>query len=151
MYRVTKNYGHDNGFSCVFRQYKADSHCRFLHGYALSFSITFEAETLDERNWVIDFGGMTPIKDYLAETFDHKLLVSEYDPHMEELLGLAGLDAADAIMVRSVGCEAFAEMVGSFVRSWLRDNFDYDTKQRKLRLVSVTVSEHGSNSATITY
>ena len=47
-----------DGFSCVFRQWKAeDTHCKYLHGYALSFRIWFEGE-LDERNWVWDFGGM---------------------------------------------------------------------------------------------
>ena len=40
-----------DGFSCVFRQWKADgTHCRFLHGYGVSFKVWFEGE-LDERNW----------------------------------------------------------------------------------------------------
>lgn len=47
-----------DGFSTVFRQWKAEgTHCRFLHGYAISFKVDFEGE-LDERNWVWDFGGM---------------------------------------------------------------------------------------------
>ncbi len=47
-----------DGYSTVFRQWKAeDTHCRFLHGYAISFRVWFEGE-LDHRNWVWDFGGM---------------------------------------------------------------------------------------------
>ena len=47
-----------NGFSTVFRQWQAkETHCRFLHGYAVEFKVTFEGE-LDHRNWVWDFGGM---------------------------------------------------------------------------------------------
>ena len=47
-----------DGFSTVFRQWKAKgTHCRFLHGYAISFKVDFEGD-LDERNWVWDFGGM---------------------------------------------------------------------------------------------
>ena len=51
-----------DGFSTVFRQWKAEgTHCRFLHGYGVSFRVWFEGE-LDERNWVFDFGGMKRAK-----------------------------------------------------------------------------------------
>jgi 6-pyruvoyltetrahydropterin/6-carboxytetrahydropterin synthase len=34
-----------DGFSTVFRQWKAeDTHCRFLHGYGISFKVYFEGE-----------------------------------------------------------------------------------------------------------
>jgi 6-pyruvoyl-tetrahydropterin synthase len=32
-----------------------------LHGYGISFKVTFEGE-LDDRNWVWDFGGMKRAK-----------------------------------------------------------------------------------------
>ena len=42
-----------DGFSTVFRQWKANTtHCRFVHGYGISFKVYFEGE-LDERNWVL--------------------------------------------------------------------------------------------------
>ena len=51
-----------DGYSTCFRQWKADgTHCKFLHGYAVSFRVWFEGE-LDERNWVWDFGGMKRAK-----------------------------------------------------------------------------------------
>jgi len=51
-----------DGFSTVFRQWKAKTtHCRFVHGYGISFKVYFEGE-LDERNWVWDFGGMKRAK-----------------------------------------------------------------------------------------
>ena len=47
-----------DGFSVVFRQWRAEqTHCRFVHGYGISFKVYFEGE-LDDRNWVWDFGGM---------------------------------------------------------------------------------------------
>ena len=49
-YRVTKTYGNERGLSCAFRQWKAESHCRLIHGYSLGFRFVFEAETLDHRN-----------------------------------------------------------------------------------------------------
>ena len=51
-----------DGFSRVFRQWKATTtHCRFVHGYGISFKVYFEGD-LDERNWVWDFGGMKRAK-----------------------------------------------------------------------------------------
>jgi hypothetical protein len=45
-YQVTKTYGHELGLSCVFRQHRANTHCKHLHGYALAFDIVFEAKHL---------------------------------------------------------------------------------------------------------
>ena len=57
-YQSTKTFGHDLGISCAFRQWRAThSHCSKIHGYALSVTMVFEANTLDDRNWVMDFGG----------------------------------------------------------------------------------------------
>ena len=48
-----------DGFSTCFRQWKAEgTHCKFLHGYSIYFHVTFETNTLDDRNWVMDFGFM---------------------------------------------------------------------------------------------
>ena len=74
MYQSGKTYGHEVGFSCAFRQHKAQSHCKFLHGYALSFKFIFEADELDARNWVVDFGSLKSLKGWLENTFDHKTI-----------------------------------------------------------------------------
>lgn len=150
-YRITKTYGHDLGLSACFRQHRAKSHCRFLHGYALSFKFTFEAGQLDENNWVLDFGGLKPLKEWLCNTFDHKLVVAEDDPQNTRLVDLAshwlGDDSdklADVLVVPRVGCEAFARM------AWERGDMmipPWDREHRGLRLVEVEVREHGANSA----
>jgi len=146
MFRVTKTYGHDLGITAAFRQHRADSHCRFIHGYSLAFELVFECQDSkrDERGWVTDFGGLKPIKDWLVETFDHKLLIAADDPKRAQLeeLGFAGL-AAIRVLERGVGCEAFAVLIYDYVESWLRMD-----QQKHVHLVSVQVSEHGANSAT---
>jgi len=39
-----------DGYSTVFRQWRAEgTHCKFIHGYGVSFQIWFEGE-LDEKN-----------------------------------------------------------------------------------------------------
>lgn len=142
-YRSTKTYGHDIGLSCAFRQWRAESHCRFLHGYALKIRLEFEADTLDARNWVVDFGSLKSLKGILETNFDHKLLVAEDDPEKDLLCQLAGYGVADVIVMPAVGCEKFAEYIGEVATIWLTDNGYGD----RVRLHSVEVSEHGANSA----
>ena len=92
-YYSTKKYGHNIGLSAVFRQPKAHSHCKYLHGYSLAFKFTFGDSELDEKNWVVDFGrakrsevlidGMN-LKDWLNYMLDHTVIISEDDPSLEE-------------------------------------------------------------------
>jgi 6-pyruvoyltetrahydropterin/6-carboxytetrahydropterin synthase len=98
-----------------YRQWRADSHCKYWHGYALSFKFYFEAETLDARNWVMDYGGLRPLKDLLETWFDHKTLVAEDDPELEfhkeaERRGLCQLT-----IVAKTGCEGLAEFLIQYV------------------------------------
>lgn len=143
MYKSTKTYGHEIGLSCCFRQHKAESHCRFLHGYAISVKFVFAARELDERNWVVDFGGLKGLKAILETNFDHKLLVASDDPAKDMLYGLDELGLAEIIEVPRTGCEAFAEMIFEVTSQWL---FDAGYSPR-CWLESVEVKEHGANSA----
>lgn len=148
-YLVTKTYGHDLGLSACFRQHRAlHSHCSYLHGYALAFTFTFSANKLDERNWVIDFGGLKWLKKWLTETFDHKLFVAADDPYIDELMGLGPLGLADPMVIPNVGCEQFAKLAALYVMHYLNDNYQTAITHRELQLRSVECREHGSNSAT---
>lgn len=142
-YQSTKQYGHEVGLSCAFRQWRADSHCELLHGYALSFKFTFEADTLDVRNWVVDFGGLKGLKGMLESTFDHKTLVADDDPelrwfHEAEARGILSL-----VVVEAGGCEAFAKLAFEAAETYL---LDYGYHPR-VKVVSVEVKEHGANGA----
>lgn len=142
-YRSTKTFGHDLGLSACFRQWRAESHCQLLHGYALAVRFEFEAEDLDCRNWVVDFGGLKSLKGMLEDTFDHTLLVAEDDPFKDELCALQGLNLARVVVVPATGCEKFAELIYEVAEQWLKDaGF-----APRCKLVSVEVKEHGANSA----
>ena len=143
-YFSSKTYGHDIGLSCCFRQWRAQSHCRLLHGYALSVHLEFEADELDERNWVVDFGSLKSFKGQLEDTSDHKLLVSADDPELKTFEALETLGLAEVIVVPAVGCEAFARMIFEAAQLWLCD-YGYSPR---VRMNHVTVREHGANSAT---
>ena len=142
-YLSTKTYGHEIGLSCVFRQWRANSHCNQLHGYALAFRFVFEATELDYRNWVVDFGGLKGLKLALQHVFDHTTVVAEDDPKQEELVALVEHGIANVVIVPAVGCEKFAEL------AWEMANRELEMLglSGRVRVVEVECSEHGANSA----
>lgn len=148
MFYIGKLYDHTNGWSACFRQPRATSHCRWLHGYPLAFKFTFGAKILNENDWVLDFGRLKPLKAHLADKYDHKLLVAETDPQLDFLTGLGGLDLANPIVLTGVGCEAFAKQEFDWASQFLRDNYQMSIDLRGLHLHAVEVREHGGNSAT---
>ena len=111
-YQSTKCYGNDTGLSCCFRQWRAThSHCCLLHGYSIGVKLVFETETLDDRNWVFDFGGCKPIKDLLKFMFDHTVVVARDDPALDTFLQLYDQRIIDLRIINTVGCEGFAAYI----------------------------------------
>lgn len=106
MYEVTKRFV-DVG-SAVFRNHRAESHCRFFHGHNLTFDITWASPVVDDRFWVLDFGGLKNLKQRLEHSFDHVTIVAIDDPARDYLMGLEKFEAAQIRTVGAVSCEAFA-------------------------------------------
>tara|TARA_E500000178_G_scaffold311635_1_gene327731 strand:- start:273 stop:737 length:465 start_codon:yes stop_codon:yes gene_type:complete len=140
-----------DGFSTVFRQWKAETtHCRFIHGYGISFKIYFEGD-LDERNWVWDFGGMkrakTQIegkspKEYFNFMFDHTLVIAEDDPWKEAFLQMEEAGVAQVRVIPATGAEKFAEFIYNKVNPFVLEETD-----GRVRVVKVKFMEHGKNAA----
>jgi len=144
-YQSSKTYTHSVGLSCAFRQWRAQSHCRYIHGYALKVEVVFEGD-LDERNWVMDFGGLKPLKQHLEYMFDHTLVVAEDDPNIMQFSYLSEAGLADVRYLPDVGCEKFAE----YIFHWCDSNYVRSPSQPNWPLVqSVQVWEHEGNSAKV--
>ncbi len=147
-YQSTKLF---DGYSGCFRQWRADgTHCRFLHGYAISFRVWFEGD-LDHRHWVFDFGGMKRAKntidgmqpkDYFTWLLDHTTIMAEDDPRLD-LFRL--MDDDEIIQLRvlpAVGCERFAEFLYNKINEFL----SLETNGR-VRATKVEVYENERNNA----
>ena len=141
-----------DGFSTCFRQWKAETtHCRFLHGYGISFKLWFEGE-LDDRNWVWDFGGMKRAKgtidgkspkDWFDYMFDHTVIVAEDDPQLDKYF--VKLERNGTIQLRVVpatGAEKFAEFIYNKVNPFIEEE-----TEGRVKVVKVEFREHNKNSA----
>jgi 6-pyruvoyltetrahydropterin/6-carboxytetrahydropterin synthase len=143
-----------DGFSTVFRQWKAEgTHCRFLHGYGVSFKIWFEGE-LDERNWVWDFGGMKRAKgkidgkspkEWFDYMFDHTLVVAEDDPYLEGFKAMDQHGLTQTRIIPATGAEQFAKFIYDKVNPFIQEETD-----GRVKVAKVEFREHNKNSAIYT-
>ena len=140
-----------DGYSTVFRQWKAETtHCKYLHGYGVSFKLFFQGE-LDERNWVWDFGGMKRAKgtidgmspkawfDYLL---DHTFIVAEDDPFKQSFLKMGEAGVAQVRVIPATGAERFAEYIYNKVQPFINE----ETGGR-VKIARVEFREHEKNTA----
>lgn len=143
MYTSAKKFG---GFSAAFRQHRAESHCRYLHGYNLEFVVTFECDddALDSTNWCVDFGGLKALKGLLEASFDHKTVIAADDPQFPLFKEMQAAGIIQLVIMPATGCEKFAEYAYEVATQWLVDT----GHSSRVRVRSVQVSEHGANSAT---
>lgn len=134
--------------SCAFRQWKADhSHCKFIHGYRLVAKFWFGCSSLDDKNWVVDFGGLKELKQIFEKQFDHTFCVSADDPLLAYFKTLHDLGAVDLrIMNKGVGIERTAEWCFDVADSHVRG-----ITNNRCWVNKVEVWEHEKNSAIASY
>ena len=140
-----------DGFSTVFRQWKAEgTHCRFLHGYGVSFRVWFEGE-LDERNWVWDFGGMKRAegtidgknpKEWMDYMFDHTTIVAEDDPGLSGFKTMDQLGIIQLRIIPAVGAEQFSKYIYEKLNAFVQE----ETGGR-VSVARVEFMEHAKNTA----
>jgi 6-pyruvoyltetrahydropterin/6-carboxytetrahydropterin synthase len=147
-YKSTKLF---NGFTCCFRQWKAvETHCKYLHGYAISFKVVFEGE-LDHKNWVWDFGGMKRAKNlidgmqpkaWMDYMFDHTVVIAKDDPEALMFQSLSDLGVIQLREVEATGAEKFAEYVFNKLNKFVQLETD-----GRVKISSVEFMENNNNSA----
>ena len=140
-----------DGFSTVFRQWKAEgTHCRFLHGYGVSFRVWFQGE-LDERNWVWDFGGMKRAKgtidgmnpkEWMDYTFDHTTIIAIDDPFINAFKQMETAGVAQVRILPAVGAEQFAKYVFEKLNTFVQE----ETSGR-VKVARVEFMENNKNTA----
>ncbi len=155
MITCTKKY---HNFPFAHRQPNHQGHCHLIHGHNWAFKFVFACEALDENGFVVDFGGLGWLKDWLNDMFDHTLVLNLDDPALsylkEGLCSPKGLQTESPDLIKmfpfarikcvpNCGAEGLAKFIGDEVDTKLRAI----TKERVF-LLNVTVFEDDKNSAT---
>ena len=128
------------------RQWRDDGHCKFIHGYGRHVQITFTGE-LDHRQWVMDFGYLREIKQWLEEQWDHRTLIASDDPNLEDIkqlhqLGVININIMDVEKGYGPGIEASCKFVYDYVNDWAMKQ-----SRNRVKVSKVEIWEHENNSA----
>ena len=136
-----------NDYPFAHRQHTHDGHCKLIHGHNWDFELTFACTEFDENGFVYDFGKLGWLKELLENNFDHTLVLSEDDPHIDHFHKILASDCpdifADIKVLPSCSCEGIAR--------WVYETFNPIIEARtenRVWLTRVTVYEDRKNSAT---
>ena len=131
------------------RQWRDKGHCAWVHGYGRYIQFTFEGE-LDERQWVMDFGDLRDVKQWLEEQWDHRLLLASDDPHLGQFknmhaLGTMSINVMDVDKGWGPGIESSCKFVYDHVQPIIAQKTN-----GRVTLTKVEIWEHERNSAVYT-
>jgi 6-pyruvoyltetrahydropterin/6-carboxytetrahydropterin synthase len=130
------------GFPFTHRQWRAESHCKFVHGYSREFYFEFACNELTKEEWVMDFGGLKEVKKWLESMFDHTFLAAEDDPYLDQFVQLDKEGVIQLRVLPNAGMEGTAKYVYDHVNQMVQKS----TKNR-VWVTKVEVRENEKNSA----
>jgi 6-pyruvoyltetrahydropterin/6-carboxytetrahydropterin synthase len=116
MYISTKKF---TGYPCTHRQWRDTGHCRYVHGYSREFMFWFKAESLDDKGWVMDFGGFKEFKFFLEDHFDHTFLANQDDPELDLFREMDKKGIVKLVVLPSVGMEGTSKFLHEKMNEYL--------------------------------
>jgi len=124
------------------RQPAHDGHCRWIHGHNWSFEVTVTATTRDQCGFILDYGKMKFIKNYL-NSYDHALLIASDDPELATFRDLEQRDLCFLLVLPDVSCEGLAD----WLLEELNRQLDETHAERGVLIERVQVWEDTKNTA----
>ena len=123
------------------RLHRHDGACAFVHGHNWAITLTFACERPDENGFVVDFGKLDFIAQWLDTHLSHACVFAESDPLKDALLAAAP-QAWKPYLVADNSSEGMAAHLFSVFDPLVRAH----TKGR-VRLASVEIGEETHASA----
>lgn len=125
------------------RQHKHDGHCSFIHGHNWDISVYFSCSETDENGFVVDFGKLKFLKEWIDINLDHACLFSDEDTAWKKLKE-AEPCAWKIYLLDSCSCEGIAKhLLGLF------DGMVREHTRGRVWVSGVEVSEDKKNSAIV--
>ena len=117
--------------------------CSRLHGHSWAITLTFEAKELDDNGFVIDFGDLHFLREWIDENLDHATALKENDPMRTECEVLEAKGLLKILWVDSASCEGIAR----FLFRAFQPMVEQKTHGR-VSIQSLHLEEDSKNSAT---
>ncbi|MGC6424667.1 MAG: 6-pyruvoyl trahydropterin synthase family protein [Lentimonas sp.] len=123
------------------RQHHHDGHCSLIHGHNWAITLTFACSETDKNGFVVDFGKLKYLKQWIDEHLDHACLFNESDPEKDALLAASGHLFKPYIIPNS-SCEGVAQHIHDIFDPMVREQTD-----ERVWIVEVEIEEDTKNSA----
>ena len=117
--------------------------CSRLHGHSWAITLTFGAKELDDNGFVIDFGDLHLLRDWIDQNLDHATALKKSDPMRAEFEKLEQMGLLKILWVDSASCEGIAQSLYHTFQPMIEQK----TKGR-VRIQSLHLEEDSKNSAT---
>jgi 6-pyruvoyltetrahydropterin/6-carboxytetrahydropterin synthase len=124
------------------RQHQHDGHCALIHGHNWAFTLTFGCTTTDANGFVVDFGKLKFLREWINHHLDHACVFNADDPLRDTLIAAAP-GAWKSYVVESCSCEGLAHHLHGVFDSLVRAH----TSGRAF-VLAVEVIEDAKNAAT---
>ncbi len=119
--------------------------CASIHGYDREVEFTF-AGSPDEHGWIVPFGELKPIKEFLEYYFDHVTVLPADDPRLDQitdkLTGTGGLLGTLRVLPSGVSMEMSSVFIWEHVNHYI-----YKITSGRCYVERVRVYEHNRNDA----
>jgi len=140
MYRSSKTF---RNFPCAHRRWQHKGHCKLIHGYSREFIFWFACKELQQgTGFVMDFGELKDVKEWLEDHFDHTLLLDNNDPLLPLFTELNYLGACKLVSYDDVGMEGTARFVYKNINPLIKQKTN-----NRVWVHSVECKENNKNSA----
>lgn len=144
-FEVTKRY---DDLTFTHRAHNHDGHCRNVHGHCASVEVTFSALKKDGDGFVVDFGKMKWVNEFITELMDHTLLINEDDPYVGDFKKFNGVFRCfDIRVVPSNSCEGMAKYLFEQIDKRIPGNI-LDATARQVRVERLCFYEDSRNYST---
>lgn len=121
--------------------------CASIHGYDREVEFTFAGD-IDDMGWIIPFGELSKIKEFLEFYFDHVTVLPANDPRLnqltEELTKPGGLLGTVKVLPYGVSMEMSSLFIWEYVNHYI-----YRLTNGRCYVQKVQVFEHDRNSGYI--
>ena len=123
------------------RQHMHDGHCALIHGHNWSIALTFACREADANGFVIDFGKLKYIKNWIDEHLDHACLFNEDDPEAQKMLTDFG-NLFKTYVLPNCSCEGIAKHLHEIFDRMVRSK-----TYNRVWITTIEITEDAKNSA----
>lgn len=121
------------------RQPNHDGHCAYIHGHNWSIHVTFSSEEKDKNGFIIDFGKLKYLKEWINNKLDHACVLNKNDPFLKT----NGIEKFfKLLLVEDASCEGLSKFIFNEFQ-----NLVNKAENGRVKVVKLTLLEDSKNSA----